>query len=123
MCRGCTGSDLDLDERRGAKMTTHLIGASVWEQDLYDHFTSHVANERDLLSGYQQAAADSSSAAFRYLTALIVEDEVRHHRLFEDLASALRSDAELRPQEPAIPYIDDWGDDPRHIIEVTARLF
>lgn len=103
-------------------MTTHLIGASVWEQDLYDHLTSHVANERDLLRGYQQAAADSSSAAFRYLTALIVEDEIRHHRMFEELASALRTDAELRPQEPAIPYLDDWGGDPQRVIEVTERL-
>jgi rubrerythrin len=103
-------------------MTTHLIGASVWEQDLYDHFTSHVANERDLLSGYQQAAADSSSPAFRYLTALIVEDEIRHHRMFEELASSLRTDAELRPQEPAIPYLDDWGGDPQRVIELTERL-
>jgi rubrerythrin len=103
-------------------MTTHLIGASVWEQDLYDHLTSHVANERDLLSGYQQAAADSSSPAFRYLTALIVEDEIRHHRVFEELASSLRTDAELRPQEPAIPYLDDWGGDPQRVIELTERL-
>jgi hypothetical protein len=103
-------------------MVTKLVGASVWEEELYEHLTSHVRNERELLVEYQQAAAASGSAAFQYLASLIVEDEVRHHRIFEELASALRTDAELRPEQPAIPRLDQWGPDPAHVVELTERL-
>jgi hypothetical protein len=99
-----------------------LIGASVWEQRLYDHLTGHEENEREMLVEYQQAAAESQSAAFRYLASLIVEDEMRHHRLLEELAASLRLDAEMRPGDPAIPRLGGWGPDPRRIADVSDRL-
>jgi len=103
-------------------MAAKLVGASAWEEDLYEHLTSHVANERELLVTYQQAAAYSGSAAFRYLASLIVEDEIRHHRIFEDLAQALRADAELRSEDPRIPRLDQWGDDRERVIGLTEEL-
>jgi hypothetical protein len=103
-------------------MASKLVGASVWEEQLYEHLTSHESSEREILVEYQQAAADSGSAAFQYLASLIVEDEIRHHRIFEELASALRTDAELRPEQPAIPRLDHWGPDPAHVVELTERL-
>ena len=103
-------------------MTAQLIGASVWEEELYGHLTSHEESERELLIAYQDAAASSGSAAFRYLTSLIVEDEVRHHRVFRELASALKTEAEFRPEQPAVPYLDRWGDEPRRIVELSERL-
>jgi hypothetical protein len=103
-------------------MQDQLIGASVWEQSLYDHLTSHEENERELLVEYQQAANESHSAAFRYLSALIVEDEVRHHRLLREMAQSLRLDAELRPGDPAIPRLGGWGPDPRKVAELSDRL-
>jgi hypothetical protein len=87
-------------------MAAELTGASVWEQKLFGILTSHEAAERSLLEQYRDAAEDSGSPAFRYLVALILEDEVRHHRLFRDLADALRTDAELRSGEPAVPRPD-----------------
>lgn len=103
-------------------MTDQLVGASVWEQALYDHLTSHENDERELLVEYQQAAADSGSAAFRYLASLIVEDEMRHHRLFRDMAESLRIDAEMRPDEPPIPRLGGWGPDPHKVVDVSERL-
>lgn len=103
-------------------MTDQLVGASVWEQTLYDHLTTHENDERELLVEYQQAAADSGSAAFRYLTSLIVEDEARHHRLFRELAESLRMDAELRPGEPPVPRLGGWGPDPHRVAEISDRL-
>jgi hypothetical protein len=47
--------------------------------------------------------------AFQYLASLIIGDEIRHHRMFKELASALRTDAEFRPEPPAIPRLDHWG--------------
>jgi rubrerythrin len=101
---------------------TKLVGASVWEEELYEHLTAHESNEQETLEEYRQAAAASGSAAFLYLANLIVEDEKRHHRIFEDLASALRTDAELRSEQPAIPRLDNWGTNPAHVVELTERL-
>jgi hypothetical protein len=103
-------------------MAGTLAGASVWERELYEHLTSHVENERDLLVAYQQAASDSGSAAFGYLASLIVEDEIRHHRMFEDLAETLRTEAEMRPEIPRIPRLHQWGDDRERIVGLTEGL-
>jgi hypothetical protein len=100
-------------------MKTELVGASVWEDELYGHLTSHEEKEGALLVEYRDAAATSQSPAFRYLSALILEDEIRHHRVFQELASALKTDAELRPEEPAVPRLDRWGPDVAHVLELT----
>jgi rubrerythrin len=103
-------------------MTQPLIGASMWEDDLYRHLSTHVANEIDLLTAYKSAADESKSAAFRYLADLIIEDEKRHHRVFEELANALRSDVEMRPVEPAVPDMAGFGEMPAKVVELTNAL-
>lgn len=99
-----------------------MAGASVWEQSLYEHLTTHEEDERELLVEYQQAASEAQVPAFRYLAALIVEDEMRHHRLFRDLAGSLRTDAEMHREEPVVPRLGGWGPDPRKVVEITDRL-
>ena len=101
---------------------SQLKGASSWEQDLYAHLTSHEVTEGDMLVEYRNAAAASPSSAFRYLSALILEDEIRHHKLFRDLASALKNNAELDPGAPAVPHIGRWGGDANSVLELTNRL-
>jgi len=103
-------------------MVTKLMGASRWEDELYRYLTSHEESEQDLLIEYRMAAERSQSEAFCYLTGLIVEDEIRHHRLFGQLASALRSDAELRSDAPAVPRLDHWGPDTAAVVELTESL-
>lgn len=103
-------------------MADDLIGASVWEQDLYHHLTSHEAAEDQLLTDYKQAAEESSSPAFRFVASLILEDEKRHHRLFEELAATLKSEAELRPEPPPVPDVAHWGPNPERVIELTESL-
>ena len=103
-------------------MAEKLIGASVWEGEMYEHLTSHAENEQKILEEYQSASVDSASSAFLYLVGLIVEDEVRHHRWFEELASSIRTDAELRPEEPAIPRLTRWGAHPQQVAQLTEKL-
>ncbi|MFI5040473.1 MAG: hypothetical protein ACHQNA_01270 [Acidimicrobiales bacterium] len=103
-------------------MPQALIGASVWEDDLYTHLTTHLGNELDLLTAYKQAAEESNSAAFQYLVGIIVDDEMRHHRVFEELANALRSDVEMRPVEPAVPDLAGFGELPQKVVELTDAL-
>jgi rubrerythrin len=101
---------------------TQLIGASEWEQELYAHLISHVENERELLEQYRDVASSSQSNAFRYLSSLIIEDEIRHHRIFAELASALKNESELSGAEPVVPRLDSWGPDAAQVVELSDYL-
>ena len=48
-----------------------IVGASVWEQQLYDHVTEHGKSEGEILRSYEQLAEHADSPAFAYLA--------RHH--------------------------------------------
>jgi hypothetical protein len=85
---------------------TAPVGASVWARELWGHLTEHGRREGELLDAYVEAAGRTGSAALRYVVELLAEDERRHHRQFEQLASSLKADAELDPDGPAIPRLD-----------------
>ncbi len=98
-------------------------GPSAWERGLYAHLTSHVEAERDLLQEYRSAAQTSPSKALRYLVNLLIEDEIRHHRIFMELAETLKNDALLKDTEPSIPYIDfDRMSNRDAVIDLTDQL-
>jgi hypothetical protein len=82
------------------------IGASVWEADLFAHLTGHADAERGLLDEYAAAAKETDSKALAYLVDLLIEDEIRHHRIFEELARSLRTIAELGGGETEVPPLD-----------------
>lgn len=104
-------------------MSEHLVGASVWEQEIYDHVTEHVSAEGALLDDYLRLAEDESlSPAFRYLANLILEDERRHHRSFNELAESIRMAAELRVQDAPIPLLGSLRKDRDRVLEATERL-
>jgi len=99
-----------------------LLGASDWEAELYEHLTTHEEAEAEMLGEYREVAQASSSKAFRYLSDLIIEDEIRHHRIFRDLAAALKNDVEIDPEESAIPNIGNWGHDAETVLRLTETL-
>jgi rubrerythrin len=99
-----------------------LAGASAWEQDLYAHLTNHVWNERALLEEYVAAADATGSKAFAYLVKLLIADERRHHVLFEELAASLKSEAELRREDPVVPFMDFDRVDPANVRALTKQL-
>ena len=99
------------------------VGASVWELGLWDHLTTHVESERGLLQEYSAVAHQTRSKAFAYLVELLVEDEMRHHRIFVELAKTLKSDAESAGRsDPAVPHLDFHREDRAAILEATERL-
>ncbi|HZP28180.1 MAG TPA: hypothetical protein VFC99_04460 [Acidimicrobiia bacterium] len=79
-------------------------GLSVWEADLLRHLTEHMEQEGALLSEYRKLAESSDADYVTYCVELIVEDEIRHHRLFTELANAIRSIVE-HPDGLAVPLI------------------
>jgi bacterioferritin (cytochrome b1) len=102
---------------------TQIAGASVWEQELYDHVGGHVEAEADILREYQRLADDQDrSPAFRYLARLILDDEARHHRTFNDLTEAIRQMGELRDEDQPIPALRGLRKDRDRVIETTNRL-
>jgi hypothetical protein len=99
-----------------------IVGASPWEQQLYDHLTSHVDAERGVLEKYSRAAEQTQSKAFQYLVNLLIEDEVRHHRLFIELADSLRTEATLTGEDPVVPYLDFDRADRQAVLECSKEL-
>jgi hypothetical protein len=98
------------------------IGASVWERDLLTHLTSHANAERGLLDEYAAAAKETQSNALEYLVNLLIEDEIRHHRMFEELAESLHSFSEPGHGEPAVPSMDFRKADRAAVLEVSRQL-
>ena len=75
-----------------------------------------------MLEEYVAAAEGTQSKALAYLVNLLVEDEHRHHRFFNELASSLKSEAELSGVEPVIPRLDLRLVDSDDLVETTRRL-
>lgn len=97
-------------------------GPSSWARDLYAHLTSHVEKERGMLEEYRSAAEASSSKAFEYLVNLLIEDEIRHHRILLELADSLET-ISLRPgEEPQVPYLDFNRTNKEAVSDLTEKL-
>ncbi|MBV1892676.1 MAG: hypothetical protein KUG57_01440 [Ilumatobacteraceae bacterium] len=99
-----------------------LVGASVWENKLFEHLTHHAALEGEILAEYVSTAENTESKAMAYLVNLLVEDERRHHRYFHDLALSLKTDAELSSEDPVVPRLDFRKADSEELLAVTERL-
>jgi hypothetical protein len=97
-------------------------GASQWERDLYEHLTTHVAVERAMLERYRDVASASSSQALAYLVDLLVEDEIRHHRLFTQLAESIETQALNPGEEPVVPFLDFNRADRSLVLQLTDEL-
>ena len=99
-----------------------IQGASVWEQQLYDHVTAHGSTEGEILDAYQDLAQSSDSPAFAYLARIILDDERRHHQLLDDLAETIRTTAELSGEPTPIPALGRLREDRQRILAETERL-
>ena len=98
------------------------IGASVWERDIYRYLTEHVGLESEMLAEYVATAGGTKSKALSYLIDLLVEDERRHHRFFNELASSLKSEAELSADDPVVPRLDFDRVDRADLLASTKQL-
>jgi rubrerythrin len=96
-------------------------GASAWERQLYAHLTSHVQKERGILERYSQVAERTESKAFRYLVNMLIEDEIRHHKLFAQLAESLQNEAQ-GGTDPIVPYVDFDGRDGAEVRDGSKEL-
>ena len=82
----------------------------------------HVETERAMLERYAEVAERTDSDAFRYLVKLLIDDEIRHHRLFNELADSLETDALMKREAPAVPHMDLDRADRAEVLEATKEL-
>jgi rubrerythrin len=97
-------------------------GPSPWDRHLYEHLKGHVENERAMLEKYAEVAERTDSKAFRYLVKLLIDEEVRHHRLFNELAGSLETEALMKREEPDIPDMDFQRADRAAVLEGAKEL-
>jgi hypothetical protein len=97
-------------------------GPSPRDRQLYAHLKGHVETERAMLEKYAEVAERTDSKAFRYLVKLLIEEEVRHHRLFIEMADSLETQALMKREEPDIPYMDFQRADRVAVLEGAKEL-
>lgn len=68
----------------------------MWAQRIIERLREHMDSERDALTEYARLAEDAPDDHVRFLMALILEDERRHHRLFAEMADSLEREIEHR---------------------------
>ena len=95
-------------------------GLSVWEADLLTHLNQHMEQEGALLAKYRDLAGQCDADYFQYCVELIVEDEMRHHRLFSELANAIRGAVE-RTDGLAVPTVGN-ASNPDELLAATKQL-
>ena len=101
---------------------SELATGSVWEQELFAHLTEHAEKERHLLEEYAAVAEATDSKALAFVVKLIIEDERRHHAIFDDLAASLKTDTQFASEDPAIPRMDFARADRASVRDLTKQL-
>jgi hypothetical protein len=97
-------------------------GLSVLEEKLYRHLADHVSSEADLIVSYREmAGAPATPDAARYLLRLVVEDEVRHHRIMHEIATAIGEGIAWKNDADTVPNLPHGNPDPA-LEEVTKRF-
>ncbi len=89
---------------------------------MFEHLTDHTAQEGAMLQEYAAIAETTESKALQYVINLLLEDERRHHRLFNEWAASLKSEAELSVSDPIVPRLDLDRVDRADLRETTRRL-
>ncbi|MGH8926431.1 MAG: hypothetical protein ACRDWA_17670 [Acidimicrobiia bacterium] len=97
----------------------------LWAQQLTHYLQEHMDTEREALRSYAHLAEETRSDRVRFLIQMVIDDEVRHHRLFQDMVHWMRSehsgrdDIETRIGKDAAVGV---GDEREHLVELTEKL-
>lgn len=92
-----------------------------WDEEVLDRLSAHAEAERSTLAEYAAAAEMVEAPDVRYLMQLILDDERRHHRIFDDMARAVRAAHEWRHQDSEVPSLTG-GPLPESLKALTRRL-
>ena len=96
----------------------------VWAQDLAHYLQEHMDTEREALRAYAHLAEETRSEQIRFLINMILDDEVRHHRIFQDMVNWIRAEHSQRDdvESPMGRSSSTVGDEREHLLEMTEQL-
>lgn len=109
-------------------------GSNEWWTQLSAAFDAHVRSEAHSIEEYERLHDVLDDPGTRFLLNLILEDERRHHALFERLASAARNEGDAPPEpqldadavaqlaEPTRRYLADEREDRHHLERLRREL-
>ncbi|HEY9557626.1 MAG TPA: hypothetical protein VIR58_12880 [Acidimicrobiales bacterium] len=75
-----------------------------WWVKIAHAFETHVREETRFLAAYEELCQGVDDPGTRFLVELILEDERRHHGIFERLASSARGDDGIGVLSPPAPH-------------------
>jgi rubrerythrin len=104
-------------------MSTTLprFSGSPWEEALLQRLLRHTEAEQELLDSYGELA-ESGPEHVRYLVGLILDDEARHHRVFQEMVNTLVGEIDFRDVEPRVPYVFTRPAEREKLLEETKRF-
>jgi hypothetical protein len=92
-----------------------------YEHSVLRLLEQHAASESSLLESYERVADRSDAGeAVQFLVRLILDDERRHHEVFEQMANGIRSFVWEVPVEPRLPAMSVRSDP--ELLAETKRL-
>jgi hypothetical protein len=98
------------------------VGASVWERDMLRYLRDHVTREGAMLEEYAFAAEHTDSRALSYVMRILLDDEQRHHRWFQELASSVRISASMSGEDLPVPELDPGGFNDTAVQALVQRM-
>lgn len=101
-----------------------MVDIDVWAQQLAHYLQEHMDTEREALREYAHLAEETKSDQVRFLINMILDDEVRHHRIFQDMVNWIRAEHSQRSDiESRIGFgASSSGDEREHLLEMTERM-
>lgn len=101
-----------------------MVEIDVWAQRLAHYLQEHMDGEHHVLQEYAHLAAETQSDQIRFLINMILDDEVRHHRIFQQMVNWIRAEHAQRDDiETSIGLSPPSGGPERHhIIELTDKM-
>ncbi|MGH8927068.1 MAG: hypothetical protein ACRDWH_01860 [Acidimicrobiia bacterium] len=102
-----------------------MVDIDLWAQKLTHYLQEHMDTEREALRSYAHLAEETKSDRVRFLINMVIDDEVRHHRLFQDMVHWMRAEHSQRDdietrigRSPAVGV----GEERDHLIQMTEQL-
>jgi hypothetical protein len=95
-------------------------GLSVFEREVYELLVDHVAKESAVVDEYDELL-ERSTGHVRFLLDLIIQDELRHHRVYEEWAETFRSFASFVEPPDGVPNLVQEAE-PERLIAALEKL-
>jgi hypothetical protein len=93
---------------------------NIWATELADYLTEHLHSDNQTLHAYTHLSQKAKDERVCYLLNLILDDAVRHNRLFHEMVNWLRAESEPR-DVPGI-RLPGTGGYPQESHEVAGQV-